>query len=267
MIKMIATDIDGTLLDESRFLSTTTIEAFRKWRVPKILISARMPQAMYYLQEALNIENTPMICYNGALVLDNEKVLYSIDIPLPQIEKIIQIADANQLHLSLYRDKEWFVPAMDYWATREENNTRVTPIVQDLAATMRYLGNTRDKGGAHKVMLMGDAMAMNKAFEACELEIKKLVHLYRSKDTYTEITPRSTSKLAAIELLLDEKYPELGLENIVAFGDNYNDEEMIKAVGYGVAVENARDIVKQAARYTTLHHKKDGVAYWLARHQ
>ena len=81
MIKLFATDIDGTLLDKNRFLSDRTIHVLNKLQVPKILISARMPQAMYYLQEAMEIISSPLICYNGALVLHNSEILYELSIP------------------------------------------------------------------------------------------------------------------------------------------------------------------------------------------
>jgi hydroxymethylpyrimidine pyrophosphatase-like HAD family hydrolase len=41
---------------------------------------------------------------------------------------------------------------------------------------------------------------------------------------------------------------------------------MLAAVGYGVAVANARAVVKHAARFETAHHKEDGVALWLQQH-
>ena len=265
MIKLIASDIDGTLLDQHRSISDQTAAVFKNIDLPKILISARMPQAMYYLQEMLDITGTPVICYNGALVLDRDEVLYDLHIPVEQIKVLASIALEHDLHISLYRRDEWFVTAMDHWAQREVNNTRVQPTVQDLQQTLAYFENTMDQGGAHKVMFMGDEVAMDSAFAKAEQLLASQVHLYRSKDTYTEITPAGTSKKKALELLLKERFEEYGMEHVAAFGDNYNDIEMLQAVGYGVAVENGRDEVKQAARHLTGHHKEDGVALWLEK--
>ncbi len=266
MIQLLATDIDGTLLDENRFLSERTINAFKKVdELPLILISARMPQAMYYLQDALSRNEMPIICYNGALVLNQEKEIYSITIPLNSVEAIVQIAVEQQLHCSIYRGDEWFVPQVDYWASREINNTRVTPQVQDLEITLAYLKETEHKGGAHKIMLMGDSDSMDSAFAKAGKQQSQL-HLYRSKDTYTEISPLDISKKTALELLIKECFPKVAMKNVAAFGDNYNDVEMIAGVGHGVAVENARDEVKAVAAYQTTHHKKDGVAQWIEKY-
>jgi Cof subfamily protein (haloacid dehalogenase superfamily) len=263
MIQLFATDIDGTLLDKNRFLSDRTRHELGKLLLPKILISARMPQAMYYLQEALDIINAPLICYNGALVLQGSDILYELSIPYEEIEKLTEIGQEYGLHVALYRNQEWFVPAMDQWAKREEHNTRVTPSVADTSDTLNYFKQTQDQGGAHKIMFMGDEVLMDAAFAKAEQLLGPKVHLYRSKNTYTEITPSGTSKEVALRKLLELRYPEVGMKNVVAFGDNYNDTDMLAAVGYGVAVENAREEVKKAARFITGHHKEDGVALWL----
>ena len=62
--------------------------------------------------------------------------------------------------------------------------------------------------------------------------------------------------------MLDEIY-HLSLKEAIAFGDNYNDLEMLEGVGCGVAVDNAREEVKAVANHITLHHSKDGVAEFL----
>lgn len=266
MIQLVATDIDGTLLDEHRSLSQQTLNAFKKIQhLPVVLISARMPQAMYYLQDLLDRREMPVICYNGALIKDQDEVIYSTTINYAQLEQLAHIAIQHQLHVSIYRNDEWFVPQLDYWAQREINNTRVTPTVQDVQKTLAYFKETIAAGGAHKVMFMGDEDAMNLAFAKAE-SLPASLHLYRSKETYTEISPLDISKKTALELLLKERFARITMGDVVAFGDNYNDVEMIRSVGYGVAVGNARDAVKEVARYETLHHKKHGVAHWLEKY-
>ncbi|PRP68069.1 HAD family hydrolase [Nonlabens agnitus] len=263
MIQLIATDIDGTLLDGNRFISAKTAEIFNQLELPKILISARMPQAMYYLQEALNIQGLPIVCYNGALVLHQEEVLHSDSISFDIIKDLAAIGVDHDIHVSLYRGKEWFVTQRDQWTLREINNTRVEPTVQDLEDTMAYFKKTQDAGGAHKIMFMGNADRMELAFAKAEKHHSSMVHLYRSKDTYTEISPKNISKKSALELLIQRNYPSIAMSGVAAFGDNYNDTEMLAGAGYGIAVANGRDEVKQAANHVTAHHKEDGVALWL----
>lgn len=264
MIHLIATDIDGTLLDSTRNISAYTVQVFNNLHIPKILISARMPQAMYYLQRDLSILESPLICYNGALILHKSQVLFELTIPFETITSLASIAQDANLHVSLYRNDEWYVTALDEWAQREIRNTRVQPVVQDLAKTLSYFEQTQHAGGAHKIMFMGHEDAMNLAFaKANSLHINEVI-CYRSKNTYTEITPAGTSKKVALEKLLASRFPEIGMEQVAAFGDNYNDIDMLQAVGYGVCMENGREELKAVASHLTGHHKEDGVAKWIA---
>ncbi|AZQ42833.1 Cof-type HAD-IIB family hydrolase [Nonlabens ponticola] len=263
MVKLIATDIDGTLLDDNRFISQKTRSIFSQLEIPVILISARMPSAMYYLQDALGRSGAPIICYNGALIKHQGHELYSLTIPFAIIKEVAQIGVAHNLHVSIYRDDEWFVTQVDKWTAREINNTRVQPIVQDLAMTLAQLERTQGAGGAHKIMYMGDKDDMDSAFAKANKALSKKLHLYRSKDTYTEISPAGISKSSALQLLLSTNFKRISIREVAAFGDNYNDIEMLRDAGYGVAVENARPEVKAVANDVTLHHKKDGVALWL----
>ncbi|MBQ7433328.1 MAG: HAD hydrolase family protein [Lachnospiraceae bacterium] len=61
-------------------------------------------------------------------------------------------------------------------------------------------------------------------------------------------------------------YANFDMEEIVAFGDDYNDIEMLRACGTGVAVGNALAEVKQAADEVCLTNEEDGVALWLTEH-
>ena len=84
-----------------------------------------------------------------------------------------------------------------------------------------------------------------------------------SNDTLIELAPKSVSKLSAIQLLLTKNE---SLADVVSFGDNYNDIEMLQASGLGVAVDNARAEVKAIADYTTLKNTEDGVAHFIRQH-
>ena len=89
--KILFSDIDGTLLDAQRTLSEKTIKVLSelKDRLPIVLVSSRMPVQMYYLQEKAGILGMPLIAYNGALVLDGEKQLHSVEIPITLCEEIV----------------------------------------------------------------------------------------------------------------------------------------------------------------------------------
>ncbi len=260
--QLICSDIDGTLLNKDRELSKKTIfEIKRLSHIPFILISSRMPQAMVHLQQQLNNTHLPLIAYNGGLIIDNGTILYTTEINANVAEEIAEFCNTTNIHVSLYHNDEWYVPEMDYWAKREQHNTKVKPTVKPIIETLKTW--KFEKKGAHKIMCMGDEKEIDELVKFIDKNHKNEVISYRSKSTYLEISHCKISKKTAIHRLLKTKYPSIKLENILAFGDNYNDIEMLKTVGTGVAVKNAKNEVLAIANKITDTNKKDGVANYL----
>lgn len=261
-IKLICSDIDGTLLNKDRQLSPRTISAIKtNSDIPFILISSRMPEAMLHLQQELNITHLPMIAYNGGLVINKGEILHTTEIKINTTKRIAEFCEDIKTHVSLYHNDEWLVPEMDYWAKREQNNTKVTPTVSSISQTINKW--RKEQKGAHKIMCMGDEENIDKLSEFLKQQFPNEVIGYRSKPTYLEISHQDISKKTAIEFLMKSKYQDLDLKHILAFGDNYNDLEMLDAVGIGVAVQNAKNEVLAIANATTLSNKEDGVAIYM----
>lgn len=260
--KIVFSDIDGTLLDKDRELSPGTIKAIKqlKDKVPFVLISARMPAAMRHLQKQLEIENLPIICFNGGLIIADDKIIQSTMIPLNIIEDLVQFNMKFDCHLCLYHNDEWYVPQVDEWAEREINNTKIIP---EIKSNSMVIKDWKGEGkGAHKIMAMGEKDTIDKIADYLSMHYNDQLHLYRSMDTYLEIASKKISKFSAIEFLLKEHF-ELSVEQAVAFGDNYNDVEMLKNIGYGVAVGNGRPEAREAANAVGGESIEDGVAHIL----
>lgn len=264
-IKLICSDIDGTLLNKDRELSKNTLTQIKRLApIPFILISSRMPKAMLHLQKELKIEHLPLIAYNGGLILTGNKIASSTEISSSTSESIANFCSDTNLHISFYHNNEWYVPELDYWAKREANNTKVNPTIQNTKITLSKWKS--ENKGAHKIMVMGDANEINSLVDYIDKNLADEVIAYRSKDTYLEIAHKSISKKTAIETLIDSQYKDIKFKNILAFGDNYNDIEMLKSVGIGIAVANARKEVLDIADAITDGNKEDGVASYLEKH-
>jgi len=226
-----------------------------------ILVSARMPRAMTYLQRRLGIEDAPIICYNGALVLHGEKELSSTVIEMSYLQNIHKLASEHFIKLGLYYKNEWYVEENTDRVRKEIRYTQTTPFFRETSET---LGDWKNRDiGAHKIMLMGTKGTADAIFPQLTTSFGAKLHLYRSNDTLIEIAPKSVSKLSAIELLLEEGQT---LADVISFGDNYNDIEMLKHSGYGVAVGNAREEVKTIADAVTLTNQENGVARFIKEH-
>jgi Cof subfamily protein (haloacid dehalogenase superfamily) len=262
-IKAVCTDIDGTLLDARRELSEKTISVFHSIadKLPVILASSRMPSAMTHLQKELNITGHPIIAYNGGYVIQYQKdqllVFDSVFISAEICESILQLVAGTNINMSLYFEDSWYAPSADQWTEREERITKVKAEIknpQDVISEWRRSGK-----GAHKVMLMGPEGQISIAAGKLQEKHGDDIHIYFSRSTYLELAPRSISKASALKLVLQKLF-NIPMEEVMAFGDNFNDIDMLKSVGFGVAVANAREEAKAVARFITERSIDDGVA-------
>lgn len=83
--------------------------------------------------------------------------------------------------------------------------------------------------------------------------------VFRSEPYFLELVPKGIDKAQSLSVLLEE----IGMtkNEMIAIGDGFNDLSMIQYAGLGIAMENAQDVVKQAADFITLSNEEDGVAY------
>ena len=268
--KLVCSDIDGTLLNKERVLSPRTIQAIKGLHsdIEVVLASSRMPKAMRHLQQDLDILGSPLICYNGSYVIaqdaDGREIeLHNAPIPVAVARTAAEFGRAKGLHVGMYRADEWHVPANDYWTQREENNTRVKSALVDAG---KLLGKWEVEAyGPHKIMCMGEPELVQGVLDLLEARHGDEVHLYRSKETYLEISHKSISKAGALELVM-EWMKGRGMEDVISFGDNYNDIDLLQASGWGVAVGNARAEVKAVANEVTGRNTEDGVAAILEKY-
>lgn len=265
--QVIFSDVDGTLLNKNRELSEFTIQQIRKTitahKVKFVMVSARMPEGMKYLYDQLSVES-PIICYNGALILKDmhkgfnpSNVIHSNSIDYKTTKQLYKRIKPENLHFGLFSNNSWFANQHDEWTLKEENNTRVKcTIRQDFDDLITELEASHQP--IHKIMVMGTAVKMDAIIEFSNQNFQKSVTNYRSKDNYIEISPIESNKANGCVLLMNH----LGIQqsNSIAFGDNYNDIEMLKMAGIGIAMENAPEEVKKYAKQITLSNLSEGVA-------
>lgn len=109
--KVLCSDLDGTLLSTKSDISAFTISEIQRIKptIKIILVSARMPKAIRYIQEKLGIEHEPIICYNGALIIDKGQEIHSSLIDIKSVEVLYHLADQHGIQLGLYFKDEWYV--------------------------------------------------------------------------------------------------------------------------------------------------------------
>lgn len=261
--KMICLDIDGTLLNSKHEISKKVKKsinvAANEKNIPVILVSARMPKGITFLQKELEIEQ-PIICYSGALILDKDNSILSKEIiEVFNLKEIYKLASEHNIHMSLYKDNEWYIEEMDYWAKQESEITNIIPTVTNFKELIEAW--EKEGTGPNKILCMAEQdkiILLKEGTKAIKLNI------YPSKPTYLEIMPANASKTSAISVL--QKKFNVKQSEIIAMGDNYNDIDMLEYAGIGVAMGNAPEEVKNHGNDVTLTNDEDGVAVALEKY-
>lgn len=262
-IRMVCLDIDGTLLNSNHEVTEKVKSTINKVandkKIPVILVSARMPKGIRFLQEELGIEE-PIICYSGALILDKDNsVLAREVIDVSNFEEIYKLTSENNIHMSLYKDDEWYIEKLDYWAKQESEITNIIPNIIDFNKLIEQW--KREGVGPSKILCMSNPKEINFLKENI---YGNDLNIYPSKPTYLEIMPIKASKTSAITCL--QKKFSIDKSEIIAMGDNYNDIDMLEYAGVGVAMGNAPEDVKRHADDVTLTNDEDGVAEALIKY-
>ena len=263
MYKLVFIDIDGTLLTSEHKISKGTLLAIKRIgeinKIPVILTTARPPMGVKKIYAALNLDS-PVVCFNGALILDqyfkkefSYLLAYTIDLSL--LNDISEIAIKNNVSINFYEKDKWTCNKHDQWVKQEEKITGIKAAISSYALLLdRWI---RENRGPNKILFMGEQEEIDKV----ELLLNKYAHsnfnVYKSKPTYLEITNISASKKSAMDFLLGR----YGLTNkeVIAIGDSYNDIDMIRYAGVGIAMGNAPDEVKAGADFITLDNDADGI--------
>ena len=264
LYRLVCSDIDGTLLNRDRDLSDATVRAIRaldEKGVPFVMISARMPSAMRPFLAKAGI-NRPIVCFNGAYIESEIKpdgrprVLRTRTMNYEAFLNMLHLLQDYPVHVSAFYKDSWYANGMDRWTEREIHNTRVRP---QIVPTNDMLYRFSCEGqSAHKVLVMGEKDTIEQVYHRLASLFGDHVDIYRSKDTYLEINAKAISKEKSLAVIA--RYFDIQADRIVAFGDNYNDIGMLSSAGLGVAVGNAKEVVKAAADRVTDENIFDGVA-------
>jgi HAD superfamily hydrolase (TIGR01484 family) len=157
---MIFIDIDGTLHTPDHHITSATKQVIQKLyyelNIPIILTTARPPQGTFFIYKELEL-NTPLICYNGGLILEPQNgkfvPIFSAEVPYEDLKAIFWKVNAPNINFNLYKGEMWYAQRHDALVDREGNNVRSKPNIAIYESLLTYW-KTSNKG-AHKILLMG----------------------------------------------------------------------------------------------------------------
>ena len=269
-IRIVALDLDGTLLDSQKRLSERNRAALARAAEKGVLIVPTTGRFFGMMPPA--IRDLPFVRYaitiNGAQVYDRETdtALVRDEIPLETALGVMEILDRHDVIYDCYRQNwGWMTAALqdkaaDY-ATNEHYLKMVREFRKPVPELKAHLRATAAEGDVQKIMLFGrrdEEWGMRDEIVRELNERFPEIKVTSSTWNNIELNIRTAHKGNALKRFAEH----LGftLENCMAFGDGMNDFTMVEAAGMGVAMANAEPEVKRVAKIVTTSNDEDGVA-------
>lgn len=260
MYRLIVSDLDGTLLRDDHTISEYTKSVIRKVSeqgIEFMLATGRIFGGARKYARELNL-NTPILACNGALIKEAAgELLYGRPLPEDTLEEIFrQLTDRN-IYFHCYAEESFYTKKIEgslasfYSFNSAQPQEDRFPMVE--IEPMELIG----KEAVYKVLARYEDEVDRKALYDCLKEIPGTSVTVSWLNSF-DICADQVSKSSAIDRYAREK----GIEpsEIICFGDNYNDVDMIRYAGLGIAPENAVSAIKEAADYVTCSNNEDGVA-------
>ncbi len=282
MYKLVAIDLDGTLLNSYGEVSNENKQAIKRAinkGVEIVLSSGRIGNSVESIANELGANNY-YISGNGSMLynMKEEKIEYENFISKEKMLKLIKICDENSIYYSIYTENMVITKSLKYNVVfyNYENSKKAFDkrtninIVQNV---YEYVENLEDNKFL-KITICDDSeiifsRIIEKFKKINNIDVLDVSHMSRKiiKDGteevpieyyYTEITNKNVDKWTAIEYLIEKI--NIKKEEVIAIGDNINDKLMIKNAGVGVAMGQSNPIIKEMADVVTQDNNNNGVA-------
>ena len=270
MYKLIAIDLDGTLLNSNGEVSLENKNAIK---------NAIKKGALVVLASRKNA-NKYIICGNGTLIYDlqKEKIIYDAFLKKDKVLQIIKICDENSIFYNLYTETSVITKSLNYNVLYYDNENSKKPeekrtnidVVEDIYKHVEENENINILKMTicdnDKIIFSG---ILRKLKEISEIDILEVEHMSRKSIQsgsveipieyyYTEISKQNTDKWTAIEYLLEKL--NIKKEEVMAIGDNANDKKMVENAGIGVAMGKSMLEAEQIGDVFVKDNNQDGVA-------
>ncbi|KXB59470.1 cytidine deaminase [Gemella haemolysans] len=275
MIKLIASDMDGTLLNHNHKIPKENVELINYAKNQGIEFVVATGRAYYEALPALNEENIncDVISFNGGIVYDKNGNIISITPMLPKdLYYTIEILKSFDISYQLYTKNTIYTKSIETDINAYIDLIRSNgydPDVEHLRAEAQqkldvgyitevenielYL-NEKENPPIKIIAISNDISKLENAAKL--LSENTSISVTSSGANNIEIMHKNATKGEALKEIA--KIYGINLENAVAIGDNLNDQAMLDIVGYSVAMKNGNTILKEQAKYVTEKTNSEG---------
>lgn len=262
MYKLVAIDLDGTLVTDEKELTKKTIEVIKEISKQGVKVMISSGRAFYRLEkfiDALDLrkENQCTICFNGGIIVENttKELLYSQNLDAKEVEELIQLGKALRLPIMIYARDTHYVEAIPEVVRKNTKNLKGMNLK---VVNFNQLNFNKPQNYIYKVCFIDKPEKIIEKREQISKEMFEKYEITSSVPEYLEIVKKGIKKSEAIKVVM-EKY-NIKRDEVMAIGDGENDIEMLDFAGLGIAMENASDFVKEFANDVTTSNNQDGVA-------
>ena len=259
MYKLIAIDMDGTLLRNDKTISKENFDAIqnaRKNNVKVVLATGRPVRGIERYLKELNLvgEDEYAVTFNGALVqtTDGEHIIAKTLLTLEDLHYLYNLSKELKVNIHAHTSEECITPKSSKYSLLEAELNSI-PLKE---VDFDHLGNNTTIA---KVMFIDDEKILDRVIQSLPQEIYEKYTVMRSMPYFLEFLNKKSNKGTGVKLLSEK----LGIkqEEIICAGDADNDKHMIEYAGLGVAMGNADDKIKELANFVTKSNEDNGIAY------
>ncbi len=263
--KLIAVDIDGTLTNSRKEITPRTRYALLEAQAQGkkvILASGRHPLGVYPIARDLRLDayGGYIMSFNGGKIIEcaTDRTIVSKLFPREYLPDIISVLKDSNITVITWDDKKIFADnkVNDYTYVEKDVLKLEMVVLDDFLAGIKF--------DINKILLAGEPDELDAYQEILKKRYDGLLEVYKSAPYFLELMPFGVSKGSMLPLLLEK----LGVnrDELVAFGDNYNDMTMIGYAGLGVAMGNGEPEVQKIANYVCESNDEDGIAETLKKY-
>lgn len=267
MIRLVASDIDGTIVGENNRITSQNLKAIQDMKKSNIdfTICTGKPYAMVknFCQD---LQASYGIFGNGNQIVDLKtgKEIFRKTLSQEQVNECISLAKEENLHIHLYTENEVITQELLYMDLR---NFILKDSIFPNDLNFKIVSNLEEYIKKEQPIVFKLIISSPSSLDKLQKELNQRMDLtiYQVKKSkqykdkiinkeyeYLDITPSKTNKSEALATL--SNYLELSSSEVMAIGDNLNDIDMLQSSGIGVAVANAYEEVKKVATYTTVNN-------------
>jgi len=259
MIKLVAIDLDGTLVDDNKKLSKENIDAIRKAKengVYVILATGRPIDGLRKYYELMKVDSIKdyACTFNGAICLDvtDNKEIYTSFIKGEDVHTLAKEVDKLKLGMHILTHRGCITPKNNKYIDLERSLNGI-PLYEE------SLYDIPKDYDVIKFMIGDEPSKLDEAIPHLPKYLYEKYNVVKSATFYLEFLNKKCDKWIGIQKIAE--YLNIKDEEIMCIGDADNDLEMIKRCGLGVAMENAFESVKKYAKFITKSNNDHGVAY------